>query len=857
MELRIDSPDIDEYKEKRLKDEWKNTFLQAHFWIGNRSEQLGSLQPRAESQSWSVRSLRSFRDIRAPAVCRALAVLLLLAVAAVLVFPPPAQAQTPDVCRGGTPAAEEPISCTEAVDSAANIRIIATNPDIDEVDYDADPAADAAGIKADHSGMGAIDIEVMGGTIVVATNDGNFRFNGVDARHKGNGNVRIDVQNTDIRTDDLPGQGTGVYGLHEGENGENDVDIDVVDGAITTYGGNSHGVQGHHKGYGNVDVYVENADITTKFTNSHGVYGYHQGTGGDTDIEVIDTDITMTTPATRSHGVLAWHREGVVGDITVDVRGGSITPKGLNSYGIYALHQGDGNTAIDAGDGLAITTTGDNSHGIFTWHRAGVVGDITVDVRGGSITTKGLTSHGIYAVHQGDGNIAIDAGDGLAITTKGLTSYGIYALHQGDGNIAIDAGDGLAITTTGDNSHGIVAYHFGAEDSRTIDITVGGSVDAGGANAHGVRVGVVNNMGEPERVAALDAAGYRKQTVMVNGRVMGGTGEAAGVFLAGGGRVVIGPRGSVGARSRIAILATGDTPGANPGDSAIKPKLRVDLNLDHRRAAVAQAIGDSWIINDGGETTIVVNGVVLHDGEMGVMDRTAPNGAWNLRMREKGVTVTDRTTDPVNWVITEPATGVVADRDFSAGDFIEVYAARAAVYEALPSFLLRLDAPGLSEERVVSPGSPVWVKLSGGSGSYEPERASVGAEYDSSRFSVEAGINRSLSERVKGSVSVRSVRGSTDVISSVGGGEIEAEGLGFSLSVSLDMADDFYVRGGFSLTNYEVDLSSDALDVLRNDVEARASTLNLEAGKRMAIRGNVNLTSRVWMARSAVGWQWH
>ena len=157
--------------------------------------------------------------------------------------------------------------------------------------------------------------------------------------------------------------------------------------------------------------------------------------------------------------------------------------------------------------------------------------------------------------------------------------------------------------------------------------------------------------------------GYRKQTVTVNGRV---SGSAAGVYLAGGGRVVIGPQGSVGAASGIAILATGDTPAAD------KPKLRVDLNLGGRR--VAQALGDNWIINDGGETTIAVNNIVLHDGADGVTGRTAANGAWNVRMREHGVKVTNRTAaDPADWMITESTDSapIIADRDFSTQDFTE------------------------------------------------------------------------------------------------------------------------------------------------------------------------------------------
>ena len=57
------------------------------------TERLRTPQPGAESQSWSVRSRRSFRGTRAPrTVCRALAGLLLLAVAAVPVPPAPAQA---------------------------------------------------------------------------------------------------------------------------------------------------------------------------------------------------------------------------------------------------------------------------------------------------------------------------------------------------------------------------------------------------------------------------------------------------------------------------------------------------------------------------------------------------------------------------------------------------------------------------------------------------------------------------------------------------------------------------------------------------------------------------------------------
>ena len=66
-------------------------------------------------------------------------------------------------------------------------------------------------------------------------------------------------------------------------------------------------------------------------------------------------------------------------------------------------------------------------------------------------------------------------------------------------------------------------------------------------------------------MAGLDADGYLQQSVTVNGRVYGGSGSAAGVFLAGGGRVYIGAAGTVGADSGIAILASG---GSNPNSTS-------------------------------------------------------------------------------------------------------------------------------------------------------------------------------------------------------------------------------------------------------------------------------------------------
>ena len=391
------------------------------------------------------------------------------------------------------------------------------------------------------------------------------------------------------------------------------------------------------------------------------------------------------------------------------------------------------------------------------------------------------------------------------------------------------------------------------DTNRTIDISLdGGSVIAEGENSHGVQVGTVSQ-GKVILAAEFDSDGYRKQTVTVNGRVTGGTGTAAGVYLAGGGRVVIGPRGSVGAKSGIAILATGDTPAADPQDPAIQPKLRVDMNLGGRR--VEQAIGDNWIINDGGETTIAVNNVVLHEGATGVTGRTVAKGARNVTMREHGVKVDDRSAaDPVEWMLTESTSGdkIIADRDFSVQDFIEEYAPRAALYETLPGFLLRMAEQGPLDNRLVSKQSPVWMAFSGGSGSVDPSRSTTGADYDYDRYMVQLGKNLTFGEDLDGWFAIHYTQGDSDVSSPTGGGDIDADGAGATFDIQWHHSSGYYLNGRASITDYDIDLSSDEQGRLRNSVDALGVSLGIETGRRMAMGENLNLTPRAWLSHSSI-----
>ena len=314
-------------------------------------------------------------------------------------------------------------------------------------------------------------------------------------------------------------------------------------------------------------------------------------------------DVTVTTNDQIAYGIYGRHHGA--GDINIDAQSVTVTTNGQYAAGVVGSHLGAGdvNINIDTKD-VTVTTTGEQAHGVLGWHQEDA-GDVNIDVKDSAVTTNGQNAYGIYGRHQGTENdINIDA-QGVTVTTMGEDAHGVVGFHQGAGDVNIEVKDG-AITTTGNNAHGILGRQLGIMGTTgSIDILVnGGTILASGMDASGVQVGRINSdTNAVERAAEVGDDGYRRQSVTVNGRVFGGTGEGAGVFLAGGGKVIIGPNGSVGAESGGAIRVAGQ-------DS---PKLHLTLNPGGRR--IARVLDDDYIVNDGGQTHILFNGVLLHHGD--------------------------------------------------------------------------------------------------------------------------------------------------------------------------------------------------------------------------------------------------
>ena len=553
----------------------------------------------------------------------------------------------------------------------------------------ADVATNGRGILVYHEGAsGAVRLDVQGGRIVTTESRTGYA---VVASHTGSGNVVTAVEGAAIEaggetaigviaehfgTGDIDARVRGgriaAAGQARGDGfrtqrlGTGDIAVAAEDVAVEAAGNSALGDFADHWGSGDIDARVRGGTIAaTGQTRGDGIWVHHVGPG---DIAVAVEGAFIEAGGDAATAILATHL--AAGAVAVDVRGGRIEATGGQADGIFAQAFGGG---IDiATEDVAIEIEGtEYSNGIAALDRAGS-GDVSIAARNADIEVRGgQRLSGIFVEQSvGDPDAAAQrAGDsrvevrGGGIRTAGTGSGAIQIHHEHGGNISIDVRD-AAIKATGDRALGIEARHSGSGGDVHVRVE-DGTLSVEGTGGHAISVGSFDEETGAARAAGARADGYRRQHVSVNGRVRGGGG--AGVRLVGGGRVAIGPRGRVGAASGVAVLAEGD--GA---------ALCFEAQLDGRAMdeAVAGEIG-----NDGGQTTVAVNGVVLHDGATGATGLRAPNGARD---------------------VTLAASETVAGRAFSASDFfVAGHAPRAAVYEALPGFMRRLDG----EAFVSSPGS--------------------------------------------------------------------------------------------------------------------------------------------------------
>ena len=690
----------------------------------------------------------------------------------------------------------------------------------------------------DEDYRGNILIDISGGRIKATTGgtQNGSSGSGAAAFHRGNGDIRIratadqlDVDNPNIETLGSRNANGLVAQLgerwHSTDSVGGNIDVTVRNfhiqtrGNGTSYYNGPRGIRTDHFITGYVKVDVSGSLIATEGYNASGIYSlYHSREldssshgvrkGGPTEISVSDTRIE--TQGDFGSGIFSYHSAHTSpSNLDIGVSSGSaIATQGSNARGIMAGHHGDGNIGIGV-SGSTIMTAGSGSHGIIGAHRG--VGDLNIRIANSRIETEGENARGVYGFQLGtaasefpgfpEGNVAGDRGP-WDVFGGSYTGTSEIPVENRDLNIEVRD---THIRTTGDGAHGIEAERG---DGGAIRVHVrGGLIETAAADAHGV---ILSGAG-----AGADADGYLQQSVTLNGSVKT---KAESIVLKGGGKVAIGPQARIASESGIAIRAT--------QASAPGPKLRVDLNFDGQRL-VSPVLGDSRIVNDGGETAIYLNGVLLQAGT------AAPNGVWDIQVRGEGNAVF---------------------QDFSAEDFTERYAPRAAIYEALPGWLSRLDdraRPGGRERRYAS-GASVWGRVEASRGFYEASLSRVGAEYDFDRYEAALGVNIPLFGGLAGGLGLRAVEGEASVSALTGGGTIDADGYGFLADLGWLGGGGFYGVAHVSGTRYDLNLNSALRGLLARDADASTLSWGIEMGRRLALTEATKLVGRVWARQSEV-----
>jgi len=740
-------------------------------------------------------------------------------------------------CPGGSIASSGHITCVVSQGTSGDVVIDQTDRVISTTVLNIAP-----GINVSRLSEGNINISLTGGSI---TTEGVLSAHGIRGNHKVKGNNSITVSGGSIAT-----KGTnshGIFAFHETNESEGNIVISVLEEATITTGGTAltalaNGIYGRHEGVGDIGITVSGGSITTESRVSIGILGQHRGAG---NLAVSVSGGSITTKELNSYGIYGQHSG--TGNVGITFSGGKITAEGMVAHGIRSQHSGTGDIGITVSGG-SITTKGESSHGINAVHKSsGSTGNITISVlEKATITTELAGAHGIYVHHQGTQatqtdtdaathkKIAVDLSGG-SITTKGEDAYGISVWHEhpGEGKVSIATRDGHTITTEGANAHGIHIEHAGIGSSEIVVA----NITAEGVGAYGVRFGRLNDEDEIERVVAfmvdddgtrqlLDAEGYRPQMVRINGTVMGGQAseeedgtDGAGVFMAGGGQVTIGPEGVLGAESGITIHAVGDN---RTDQDDEEPPRKLYVNLESMDGKPWERLAGR-IVNEDGETILAVNGTDVFDN--GRIDAWAPFGSLQ-----------ELSLNP--------------DEDFSSLDFsdeedwVRRYQAHVGAYEALPGALRRIDTIACHV-----PTQQNYIGVCGGRGQYTPDQTTTGMSYAYDQQALHSHIMRPLSEQVSGWAGLRQVSGEANVNIAAGSSRVTVRGVGVHGGVQVMGDTDLYGQAHLQWTRYTLNLVSGAV---RGTTKGTSWSLGLEGGRHFRVDDETRVTGRGWLKHANV-----
>ena len=382
-----------------------------------------------------------------------------------------------------------------------------------------------------------------------------------------------------------------------------------------------------------------------------------------------------------------------------------------------------------------------------------------------------------------------------------------FAKSYNSANIEINVKEGGLVVSEGDGIR--AGYTLVHDKNGKIRIYV-----KQGAKVVGDRYGIwVNGAGIDDRGTPDQSDDIRDQKITVEGEVVSTGDDGAGIYLVGGGTLIIGPKGVIKSDSGISVLAN------DPGLLIIEIQL---LDDESPTKAVERAIQGTIVNKDETELKFIASDNTEVPSVTGAgLKNAVIDGAFDVGLSK-----------------TENGIQVKSD-----------YAPRTRVYEALPSVLLGLNDILDLQERVHAPRMPngMWGRLGSKSGFRDLVNSTSRTSYKHRRHSLDTGWDIPLDDGGTFGISVHHRIGTADVSR---GGSIDVSGSGLGVSRTW-VANDFHVDVQAATTWYDADLASSVRGNLKSGLSGVGYAFGIEVGNRMEVN-DLSVSPSVGLVHSSV-----
>jgi len=667
------------------------------------------------------------------------------------------------------------------------------------------------GIEVSHTGVGAVEVTAQG-SVTGELTDGIFvnagtRTTGVtvDARNTSGGFHGIHVENYGaglvIKAHDATG---GEHGIYVPVAGSGTVEIDVT--GTATGGWDGIGVTTES------DTKSVRLDVNNAIGGNNGITVIHHA-----DPAADDNDVAITVTGRIQGGDAGWgiwteSNPGVVSNITVKSTASVGSTGGraiINDDGESHVIVEDARTVVDNPDTPEVETSSVNG---LVWLQGG---NDNLDLHGGF--------SGITVLDGGSDTDRLQLFDAADATHAGADIRNWEVFRVSNSRVRITGGS-LTVGTPGDATTGVFLTNgslfdlsgetvFNLHSNLTLaaGTTYLGHGDGGGDNTiHGdvTNAGLMSLAG----TGAGDTLTIRRDYVGNGGMVeidtiLGDDSSQTDQLriwgdTSGTSNVRVNNLGGAGAPTVEGIKII-DVGGASDGVFS----LVGDYEIDGKQAVVAGAYG----------YTLWKNGI-----------STPGDGDWYLRSQ----LVPDDPEGPLY----QPGAAIY-----------ESYAQALLGMNGLPTLQQRVgdrywDDAAKSEEPKSGESAPVndsgvWGVIEGSYGKFKPDSSTTESEYDQEIWRMRFGLDGLISEgeagKLIGGVMAHFGRGSTDISSKFGSGDISSDAYGAGVTGTWYGNSGLYLDGQAQATWFDSDLSSDWVGELDSGNKGSGYALSMEAGQRV------------------------